>query len=339
MLAQASAPFFTQGHLGVHFFFILSGYLITTLLLREETREGQINLPAFYWRRALRILPVYLLVVSVAVAFEFGIKGSREHLDILPYYFVFLSNFIPGTDIPFLAPTWSLAVEEQYYLIWPVLLLFVPRRWIVPVLLGLLTVNVIAMLGLWSRLGARPITAGPLELTLALPTYTPILLGSLMGIVMHRAAGFRACYAVAGFRGAALLWMGVLLGVIATLPVQVTGAQNLIVHLLMCLSLASLVVREDNSLAPVLRWRPIARIGQISYGIYLYHLFALAVVYKGFLVLGWDAHLGWVMPIYFALSIGIAEISFRTYEAWFLRLKDRSPASEPDPTALPARSA
>jgi peptidoglycan/LPS O-acetylase OafA/YrhL len=91
----------------------------------------------------------------------------------------------------------------------------------------------------------------------------------------------------------------------------------------MCLALASLALREDNLLSPALRLRPIGRIGQISYGIYLYHLFALVIVEKGFEFLGTRSTWG-ILAIYFGLSILIAEISFRTYEAWFLSLRHKA---------------
>ena len=92
----------------------------------------------------------------------------------------------------------------------------------------------------------------------------------------------------------------------------------------MCLTLAALVVREDNALAPVLRLKPVARIGEISYGIYLYHMFTLALAFKLFAVLGWS-QIGWVFVVNFALAILVAEISFRTYEAWFQRWRQYGP--------------
>lgn len=76
MLMQVTLPLLKHGHLGVHFFFILPGYLISTLLLNEEDRTGGINLLGFYWRRALHILPVYFLVVGIAIDFDVG--GRRQ---------------------------------------------------------------------------------------------------------------------------------------------------------------------------------------------------------------------------------------------------------------------
>ncbi len=111
-----------RGFLGVDLFFVLSGFLITTLLLREETREGRFSITGFYWRRILRILPVYFLLVTALSIYYVLIRGESQYGPLVPFYYVFLANFLIE-DIPLLAPTWSLSVEEQYYLIWPLILL------------------------------------------------------------------------------------------------------------------------------------------------------------------------------------------------------------------------
>jgi len=84
------------------------------------------------------------------------------------------------------------------------------------------------------------------------------------------------------------------------------------------------VIREDTAMSPLLKLAPITRIGQISYGIYLYHLFALSFVVKVLEVSGLYSG-GLVLILYFPLSILIAEISFRTFEAWFMRLRQKGP--------------
>jgi peptidoglycan/LPS O-acetylase OafA/YrhL len=111
----------SQGFLGVDFFFVLSGFLITTLLLREQSSTGEISLVKFYWRRAIRIFPPYFLLVFTMAVLAMGVKGEWHYISVLPAYIVFSSNFIVD-HIPNLDPTWSLAVEEQYYLLWPLLL-------------------------------------------------------------------------------------------------------------------------------------------------------------------------------------------------------------------------
>ena len=74
----------TRGFVGVDMFFALSGFLITTLLLREERAKGAISLSGFYWRRALRILPAYLLLLAAMSAYWIGVKGQRELMPLVP---------------------------------------------------------------------------------------------------------------------------------------------------------------------------------------------------------------------------------------------------------------
>lgn len=321
---QDLSVLFTRGHVGVDFFFVLSGFLITTLLLREEAKTGRFSLRGFYWRRALRIIPIYFFVVSLAAAYAILVNGRTDQIEILPYYYLFLSNFLVPEDIGFLAPTWSLAMEEQYYLIWPMLLLLLPRRWIGPVLVGLIAVNVAGVLGAFTPLGITGIEAGPLYIAQTGTTYAPILLGSLAAVLLHSPGWFARLAPALALKPAPWLCLGALVLALTTLPTILEGWPNLLVHLLMTLSLMSLVVREDNGMAPVMKLRPIERIGQISYGIYLYHLIALAVVSKLFVMLGLSGlGWGWVFLPYYALAIAMAEISFRTLEAWFLGFRHK----------------
>ena len=312
-----------RGFVGVDFFFVLSGYLITTLLLREEARDGQFSLLDFYWRRLLRIVPVYFFVVTLMGGYYVLVQGQAQYAELLPYYYLFLSNFLIG-DIPNLAPTWSLAVEEQYYMIWPPLLLLLPRRMVLPVLAGLITVNVLGVMGAFAPLGIVPVTAGPLLLALPNATYAPILMGSAAALVLNTPAGYAALYRLCGPRFAALPAFGVLGVIIQVAPPDLRGLPNLAMHLAMTLCLITLVIREDNVLRPVLAWRPVVRVGEISYGIYLYHLIALHIVSAGMAAVGVSGVWG-VLIVYSALSIAMAEISFNSLEAVFRRYRNRRP--------------
>jgi len=323
-----TSVFFTRGHVGVDFFFVLSGYLITTLLFREESAKGRFNLREFYWRRALRIVPIFYFVVTLAAFVEIGLNGKTSSWEILPFYYLFLSNFISVEHINYLDPTWSLAVEEQYYLIWPLLLALVPRRWIVPILIGLIAINVTAAMGLFTLVGITAIETPLLRFALDGATYAPILLGSLAAVLLHNAAGFARIAPLLQAKLAPLICLGLLCFALAVTPRALEGLPNLIVHSLMTLTLISLVVREDNGLAWVLKLPPLVRIGQISYGIYLYHLFAKAVVIAVFIRFELSNPVLYILLLY-ALAILFAEISFRTIEAWFLQFRHRPPGQTP----------
>ena len=311
---------FARGHVGVDFFFVLSGFLITTLLLREEAAKGRFSLRGFYWRRALRILPVYYLVVGLAAFNAIVLNGRTEDIALVPYYIFFLSNFLTE-HITFLDPTWSLSVEEQYYLIWPALLLLLPRRWLPALLLALIALHLAVFLGVFDRIGITAIPAGPL--LIGLGDATPaILMGSLAAIVLNSPAGFGRIAPLLRAKAAPWICFALLILALAGFPGMLRGWPNLVVHGLMTAMLISVVLREDNGMAHLLKLRPVTRIGQISYGIYLYHLFAHGVMMVLFARLGWHGT-GLFLVTYYTLTILVAEISFRSYEAWFQRLRHK----------------
>ena len=134
------------GRQGVEVFFVLSGYLITLLLLRERARFGAVSLPRFYARRTLRIWPLYYLVVFLLwVVLPWAVQFAPPQIQALseihtrtlgapgdprlPLYLLFLANFSFWLYPHVLcgAHLWSLGVEEQFYLVWPVIFRFVPR--------------------------------------------------------------------------------------------------------------------------------------------------------------------------------------------------------------------
>ena len=309
-----------RGFLGVDMFFVLSGFLITTLLIREEIRKGRFSIAGFYFRRALRILPVYFLLVTALSIYYIFLKQETQYAPLVPYYYLFVSNFLT-VDIPLLDPTWSLSVEEQYYLVWPlVLLLTMPfravRGW---VLFAVILFCVTAQIwGMWP---------GPIyteHATWALPggPYSAILLGSLLAVILDKPKGFALVWLVLHNRWSPIIMLGALLVSLQFLPGILTGWPDLIVHLLMVLFLASIVIREDHKMADVLCFVPVARIGVISYGVYLYHMIGLDIATRTISFLGFVNNTTlWVSLVYVLVSIIIAEISFRKYERYFLSLK------------------
>lgn len=130
VLYHAGLPL--PGDLGVTGFFVLSGFLITWLLIREHEHSGSISLRGFYLRRSLRIFPAYFLFVGASVAADAvlgGLAGRWAPLDLMAAltYTVNYRNAFLGHDHP-IAHAWSLAVEEQFYLVWPLLFMLFHRR-------------------------------------------------------------------------------------------------------------------------------------------------------------------------------------------------------------------
>lgn len=317
----------TRGFIGVDFFFVLSGFLITTLLLREEASKGRFSLADFYWRRALRILPVYFLVVTALGVYYIVLKGEHQYLELLPFYYLFLSNFL-NDHIPMLTPSWSLSVEEQYYLVWPLLLFLLPRRAVMPALIGLIGLNLAIILGLLAPLGVRPFEAGVLTFEMFSATYSPILIGSAAAVLLHSPRGFAGLWKMFGHPATPIVAFAALLVMLQVFPVDLRGYPNLIVHLTIAICLIGIVIREDHMLRPLMTLSPVVRVGEISYGIYLYHLIALHVTT---IIIGapTPANAGIIFLAYSLLAILISDISFRTYERFFLSFRNKRPGVRP----------
>ncbi len=107
---------------GVELFFVLSGFLITGILIREREDRGGVNMSAFYWRRATRILPALLVYLGVVSAVMIG-SGQAPPWTAMASAALFAANLYPYEAPPFTQHLWSLALEEQFYLVWPLILL------------------------------------------------------------------------------------------------------------------------------------------------------------------------------------------------------------------------
>jgi len=131
-------PAFRGGYLGVDMFFVLSGFLITSLLAREYDKTGTIRLPSFYWRRATRLFPALWFVVIVVAIFSsvYYVPGwSTPTLTGIPFVLFYIGNWVAAVhpnvaQLGLLDHTWSLAIEEQFYILWPATLIFgLHRGW------------------------------------------------------------------------------------------------------------------------------------------------------------------------------------------------------------------
>lgn len=149
-LYQFVNSLFKSGDLGVNFFFVLSGFLITNLLMREEIVEGKIQLLSFYMRRVLRIWPLFFFTVFFGfVVFPFLkslMGGSPEESANIWLFVSFLSNFnniwngLP--DASMLGVLWSVSIEEQFYLFWPIVLILF-KRMRPTIIIGLILLNIV----------------------------------------------------------------------------------------------------------------------------------------------------------------------------------------------------
>lgn len=331
--AGLEGSFWRRGFLGVDMFFTLSGFLIVTLMLRERDRTNTISMRGFYLRRTLRIFPLYygtLALVTLLMFVRPSTPWRDQWLQDLPVYLTYTVNWLGVSTL--LEPAWSLAAEEQFYLVWPPL-----ERWLANkiryILAGLLIVSQLIHFGLIDGLLASAFGWGPDEPEmLRQTTFTPILLGVVLAHTLHDRRAFNAVYRA--LQGKAVPWIlaGIIVALCIVSPSDIRGWPRLAIHLFMVALLASVVIREDHGLATVLRLRPLQRIGMISYGIYLLHPFGMHAsgVLRDklpFSIMGDD----FVLTSLF--SIVIAELSFRFYESPFLRLKEKLSSPRRVPSA------
>lgn len=307
------------GFLGVDMFFVLSGFLITTLLLRERDRNGRISLGKFYQRRALRIFPIYYLTIAIVFLFLNFQRGETQYNNLIFSYLFYLSNWSLD-HAPNLYITWSLSAEEQYYLLWPLLLVFC-RRFIWAVLLLLLFLNGLINFGLFDGVFTSMYgTDRARMLPILDSTFMPILLGSGAAMLLHLKDGYGCLHRILGYRQSAFVVIVVLLLIMQYSPTDISGMPRLLIHLMMTALLVSLVINEGSFIVQILSWMPLSRVGQISYGMYLYHLLVLHIGRLGIERLGID----FPFSLFVAGLVGsiiVAELSFRFIEMPFLKLK------------------
>ncbi len=275
------------GH-GVDVFFILSGYLITMLALREEETAGAVSLKAFYVRRTFRIFPLFYLLLLVHCCLIYGTNwGSSSRADFsaaLPWIATYLPE-IPhayeavahGRSIPF-GYSWSLGIEEKYYLVWPFLAFVLwarrpsLRRW------GALTLLLLFMAT--QSIGRLDPNLAAWRLEIILFPYGQILLGSLLALLLDD----QKWYARLQILGSPLANLAVL---IAFLTIQFTMnsvienfREVVIIYGLVATALLGSVLIGGSWLQRLLRSKPAGFIGRISYGMYLCHGLGISAAQK-----------------------------------------------------------
>lgn len=327
-----------MGWIGVDLFFLLSGYLITGILLDGKRSPG--ILAAFYARRALRIFPPYYLLLFglfvVGPAFGVSLVGSSASDAI--WFWLYGSNFLIAlTDWPhrILAPLWSLAVEEHFYLIWPLVVLAVPTRRLKATLIVIaLGSAVLRLVGVSMGLSHSAIYV------LTFTRLDALAVGGLLAAA-QRSPGWGGPW-LTSWGGAAFM-SALLLG--APTVVSNRGhwgawapAELVTGFLLLAIglggALAWLLGQGPTHWARVaFRSRGLTHAGRRSYGLYLYHMPLIEIVGRLGLDLPslahaegphWPILLGY-LPVQGALLFLVAEVSWRLMERPLLRLKDRLP--------------
>lgn len=302
-----------RGPLGVDLFFAISGFLITTLLCRERQREGTVRLGAFWARRALRIFPLYYAVLGLFVLHALFLREpgpARDHfLRSLPVHATYTSNWLLDTRVTHpivFGFGWSLATEEQFYAVWPIVVRRASPRGGALFMVGLLVVDQLAERGL---LGLDE----GLLLQVLRSIAAPICGGALAALALRGRAGFVLLAAVLGRRASAPVALAVLL------VVAWQGWSLAVAHAAMVALVVAVSLRPDHALAPLLESRPARFVGEVSYGVYLLNVPAVVAVRR---VLP-DGSLALVFALSFALSVLLAWGAHLLVERPFFALRAR----------------
>lgn len=315
LLFHAQLGFAENGYVGVDVFFALSGFLITSILLGELGRTGGLRLGRFYVRRILRLYPALVSTCVLVVAAGTATGQLGEVAPGAVAALVYLANWWMYTEhpAPLLEHTWTLAIEEHFYALWPVLLigLFSRRWWLRLTVVAVCVVLLAVLFSPW-----------PEPITHVRATYLrgfPIVWGSILAWATRRpTTGIPR--RVVGTTGA-----GALIGLLAVLLVPwslperwLTGPNSVTGLLSMCV-LAAIVLAPGTSVSTALSLVPLRWAGTRSYGMYLYH-FPVLQVLRHQVDLGPE----WMrMIVGIVVTLVVTELSFRWLETPFLRLKSR----------------
>ncbi len=309
-----------RGYLGVDLFFVLSGFLITHLLIKEKRIKGKISLSKFYVRRTLRIFPLYYGYLLALMAWAIVTQNQKLEmmLSSMPYYLLYVSNWMPEDQYQFFHRAWSLAVEEQFYLLWPLLVVgigfFRPALMII-VALGVSMLCAMGFLGEYA-----------FKLNQMLVPYRTILLGCLVAIGLNTKKIYEIFAQLTVSPLAAPLTLAASVGFIAAQSGPIVGVAQMAVQMLMAAFLMTCVINEENYLKSILSLAWVRMIGVVSYGIYILHGQLWGLSGKAMAIFPGDAlsdSRGLFFVVLTLLSTLFAYISYNTYEKFFMKKKQR----------------
>lgn len=319
------------GYLGVEIFFAISGYLITSLLLKEHQARGRIDVIQFLVRRARRLLPALFALLFVTALYGWlglGSESSQFRHDLMASLLYHQnwhqiwsgSSYFADSGLPLLRHLWSLAVEEQFYLLWPLLVwsclhLRKGRLWpLVVVTLALAAASWLQSFRIADPYNLSARLAGQSLNRVYLGTDTRalgLLLGALLAMALSRRGEqpLRAAWHHA-LNVASLLAVAGLVYLIVTLEVQEPWLYQggfIVVDVCTLVVVAGLARPASNWMGTILAWGPLEWIGQRSYGLYLWHWPIFRLMLSG--QEGWT-----VMGLRILTTFVAAELSYRWLE-------------------------
>lgn len=315
------------GAVGVTIFFVLSGFLITSLLLDEHADEGRVGLRSFYLRRGARLFPALVVFVVVVIVLQVAVAKNFGRPTDAIWVALYIGNWLPALGSPMggLDHTWSLAVEEQFYLLFPAALVFLLRRRHAAVAIALLTLASAS-----TRVGLLAEGASIDRVYNGTDTVACLLLAGCCTAFIVRTRATRP-----------KPWLAYsVLGVLAVCGLAFTesnGARSLLPLAVAPASAVALVALLDVRSGPIVAsW--LMKVGKRSYGLYLWH-FPLLMVIGEALDLGGGVPRWASAPFLIAAAWGLTCLSWRCVEQpaqqWLRsRLRDTEPVAQQDAVGL-----
>lgn len=318
------------GWLGVNLFFVLSGFLITGILM--DTKHKPEYFKSFYTRRVLRILPAYLLMNAVLYVFH---VSTAVNIAVALLYLANMNGLL-AVNAGY-GPLWSLSVEEQFYVFWPWIVRKLSTRGLMIFSFAICFIEPLLRLMSYYR---KPLLGDVHEATWLIADN--LAMGALLAIFARSRRGNRR-------NAGKLAWLLAIIAFVtfgALLPwgilhrdTPVGAALQTVPWNLFFTAVLLWALLYGNNLATIRAIGPFRTLGDISYGLYLIHLFIFAQYDLLLQRMGLPSSKGnfYLLLLRFfiagGISVAIAWVSRRTYEQWFLNLKKYFPASAPKPPA------
>lgn len=326
ILHHTGMPYAPHGR-GVLTFFVLSGFLITWLMLGESERRGEISIRNFYVRRVLRIFPAFYVYMAIVIAMQV----LARRMPPLPVVFDYLSSIayvanyrlaLTHRHNVFITHTWALSIEEQFYLIWPwVLVAF--HRDVRKLAYGLLAA--IAFVDIYRVVLLEQFHVGNAWLNQTFDSRVDhLLVGCLLAVLLKQGILTRFWQVLTSSVWVSIVPLALTVASIALAfrheLLYKIGIGFVVDPLLTAILLVQVIAFGDSWLWGWLNWRPISYLGQISYGMFLYHMLSYKLVME---VFGSDPPLWIRIPAVTAVAALFGAASFHLVEKKFLRLKTK----------------